>query len=63
MNIIYVDDEKPALDNFRLTVKSFPDIKKIQLFQSGREALEYAKNNQIDAAFLDMEMQEMHGIP
>lgn len=62
MNIVYVDDEKPALDNFRLTVRNFPNIKNLQLFQSGKEALEYAKKNQIDAAFLDMEMQEMHGL-
>ena len=62
MNIIYVDDEKPALDNFRLTVRNFPIIKNLQLFQSGKEALEYAKKNQIDVAFLDMKMQEMHGL-
>ena len=62
MNIIYVDDEKPALDNFCLTVRNFPNIKDLQLFQSGKEALEYAKKNQVDAAFLDMEMQEMHGL-
>lgn len=62
MNIIYVDDEKPALDNFCLTVRNFPNIKNLQLFQSGKEALEYARKNQVDAAFLDMEMQEMHGL-
>lgn len=62
MIIIYVDDEKPALDNFCLTVRNFPNIKDLQLFQSGKEALEYAKKNQVDAAFLDMEMQEIHGL-
>lgn len=62
MNVIYVDDEKPAIDNFRLTVKDFENIKKLQLFQSGKEAIEYVRKSQVDAAFLDIEMQEMQGL-
>lgn len=33
MNIICVDDEKPALDNFQLTVKDFPEVDSLHLFQ------------------------------
>lgn len=62
MYVIYVDDEKPALDNFRLTVQDFPEIKSLQLFRNGEQALEWAKENPVDAAFLDMEMQPIHGI-
>lgn len=62
MHIIYVDDEKPALDNFRLTTANFPEIAGVELFQNGGEALEYAEHNLVDAAFLDMEMPGIHGL-
>ena len=32
MRVIYVDDEKPALDNFRLTVANFLEIDSLELF-------------------------------
>lgn len=62
MKIIYVDDEKPAIDNFRLTVAHFPEIKELHTFQSGEAALDFVKTNTIDAAFLDMEMPGIHGL-
>lgn len=62
MNLICVDDEKPALDNFRLTVKDFAEVDSLQLFQKGEEALKYVEEHHVDAAFLDMEMPEMHGL-
>ena len=62
MNVICVDDEKPALDNFRLTVKNFSEIDSLNLFQRGKEAVEWVKGNHVDVAFLDMEMKEMHGL-
>lgn len=62
MNIIYVDDEKPAIDNFRLTTKKFTEIKSLHTFQNGEDALEFVKNNVVDVAFLDMEMPGIHGL-
>lgn len=62
MRVIYVDDEKPALDNFRFTVAGFQEITELQLFQSGSEALAYAKSHIVDVAFLDMEMPGLHGL-
>lgn len=62
MNIIYVDDEKPAIDNFQLTVANFPEIKELHTFQNGKEALEFAKDHTVDVAFLDMEMPDIHGL-
>lgn len=62
MNIICVDDEKPALDNFRFTVMDFPEIEDLQLFQRGNDAIAWSKEHHVDAAFLDLEMQEMHGL-
>lgn len=62
MHIIYVDDEIPAINNFRLTVENIEEIKKLNTFQSGEEALEFAKFNTVDVAFLDMEMPGIHGL-
>lgn len=62
MRVICVDDERPALDNFRLTTAKFSEIQNLELFQSGEAALEYARNHRVDAAFLDMEMPGIHGL-
>lgn len=62
MRIIYVDDEKPALDNFRLTVAKFSEISHLDMFQDGSKALEYVEKNVVDVAFLDMEMPGIHGL-
>lgn len=62
MHIIYVDDEKPALDNFRLTTANFPEIACLDMFQDGSAALEFAASHTVDAAFLDMEMPGLHGL-
>lgn len=62
MNVIYVDDELPAIDNFRLTMVNFKEITSLNTFQSGEQALEFAKNNVVDVAFLDMEMPGIHGL-
>lgn len=62
MYVIYVDDEQPALDNFKWTVAKIEEIKSLKLFQSGEQALVWSKKHKVDVAFLDMEMPELHGI-
>lgn len=62
MNVIYVDDEKPAIDNFRLTTADFPEIKSMHTFQRGEDALAFAVENNVDVAFLDIEMPGLHGL-
>ena len=62
MRIICVDDERPALDNFRLTAAKLQGIDDIQLFSHADDAVAWAKNHPVDVAFLDMEMPEMHGL-
>jgi len=62
MHIIYVDDERPALENFRFTVAKIEEIKSLEMFQDGEEAMEYVQKNTIDVAFLDMEMPGIHGL-
>ncbi len=62
MYVIYVDDERPALDNFRLTTAGFPEIDSLTLFQSGQEALDFVREHPVDVAFLDMELPGLHGL-
>lgn len=62
MRLIYIDDEQPALDNFKFTVADFKEIKSLDMFTSGEEALEFAKKNVVDVAFCDMEMPGLHGL-
>lgn len=50
MHIIYVDDEQPALDNFRLTVAGLPEIDSVNLFLNGETALRWAAEHMVDAA-------------
>lgn len=62
MHLIYVDDEQPAIDNFRLTTVGFAEIDEPYTFQSGEEALQFVDTHVIDVAFLDMEMPGIHGL-
>lgn len=62
MHVIYVDDEQPALDNFRWTVAKFTDIDTLNLFQNGEAALEWTRQHTVDVAFVDMEMPGLHGL-
>lgn len=62
MNVIYVDDEKPALDNFCLTTADFPEIKPLHTFRQGENALAFAEKNAVDVAFLNIEVPGLHGI-
>lgn len=62
MNVIYVDDEKPAIDNFRLTTADFSEVKSLHCFRRGEDALAFALENTVDVAFLDIEMPGLHGI-
>lgn len=62
MKVICVDDEQPVLDNFKMKTKDFKEIESLNLFSNCKEALEWVRENHVDAAFLDMEMSEMNGI-
>lgn len=62
MRVIYVDDEKILLENFRLTVKGFPEIESLETFGKSEQALAWAEKNPVDVAFLDIEMPFMNGI-
>jgi two-component SAPR family response regulator len=62
MNIIAVDDEHLALMDLKATIdESLPDGT-LSCFDTPTTAVEYAKDNRIDVAFLDIEMCEMNGL-
>ncbi len=62
MRVIYIDDEKPARDNFCLTVSQMPEVRDSQVFRSAEQALEWVRDNPVDVAFLDIEMPGCDGL-
>ena len=62
MRVIYIDDEKPARENFRLTASQIPEIEDLQLFRSGEAALEWITDHEVDVAFCDIEMPGCNGL-
>lgn len=62
MNVIAVDDEILSLnDLIEVLGECLPDIE-VMGFQKAEEALEYARKNNVDIAFLDIEMNNITGI-
>jgi len=60
MNILLVDDEKKFLDSIaeRFRLKGFTPL----LAESGKEALDLARNNELEAAVVDLKMPDMDGL-
>lgn len=62
MNVIVVDDERFVLSAETMTIKrALPDAA-VYSFQKAIEALELAKDNKIDIAFLDINIKGVTGI-
>ena len=62
MNVIYVDDERLALECFEYEVRTLKEIAQLNLFDRAEDALRFARENDVDAAFLDIEMPDMSGL-
>ena len=62
MIAIAVDDEVLMLGALVEAIKASPDITEITKFSNCEEALEFAKGNPVDIAFLDINMRGMGGL-
>ena len=62
MKIIYIDGGKLDCEKFALTAKGITEIKSLHIFRSGKDAVEWIKENAVDAVFLDIELPEINGI-
>ncbi|MDR2543758.1 MAG: response regulator, partial [Treponema sp.] len=62
MKIIAVDDEQHALKSLQSAIEEALPNCSLSCFNKSKNALEYAKNNRIDVAFLDIEMAGMNGL-
>ena len=62
MIAIAVDDEALMLRALTRAIKASPDITQVIEFSDCEKALDYAKNNPISVAFLDINMRGMGGL-
>lgn len=62
VNIILVDDEQSALISLQKNLKELGVDAGINIFDRSIHALEFAKENEVDVAFLDITMPEMNGV-
>ena len=62
MRIIAVDDEKIALDSLSSAIKAIVTEDEVVSFRYPEDAIEYARDNFCDIAFLDIEMAGMSGV-
>lgn len=62
MNIIALDDEKLAMEGICNTIRKVSPDAEVNGFVLVEPAIAYAKDNQVDVAFLDIEMYDTNGI-
>ena len=62
MKALVADDELLALYNIKTIVSNNPLIDQVEAFSDSTKALDYAMNNDIDIAFLDIEMGSVSGL-
>ena len=62
MIALTVDDERPMLAALSAAVKASPDVRAVNEFSSCSAALDWARENTADIAFLDISMRGMGGI-
>ena len=62
MKVIIVDDEKHAINTLKRNLVGIVEDENITSFDRSINALNYVKENDVDVAFLDIDMPEMNGI-
>lgn len=61
INVILVDDEKPALRELEFLLKKYPEISVIAMYKDPFEALENIERMKPDVVFLDINMPKLKG--
>ena len=61
MKTILVDDELLSMQQFEKECMDIQEIELVGKFDNAKDALAYAKCNQVDFALLDVQMPEMDG--
>lgn len=62
MKILAVDDEKLMLSALESAIRETVPKAEIISFRKARDAIEYARDNKVDIAFLDIRMSGMNGL-
>lgn len=62
MNLVYVESDANLVEKFKKIAVEISGIEKVCCFSQGNDALEYIRENQVDIAFMEMEIPDMDGI-
>ena len=62
MIVVAVDDERLALENLTDSIREASPAAQIHSFRYPEDAADFAKENHVDVAFLDVEMVGMNGV-
>lgn len=62
LNVLAVDDERLAVFNLAWTLDQISLVGDVQWFLTAKEALDWLDANEVDVAFLDIEMRDMNGL-
>ena len=62
LNVLVVDDERPALDDLAYLLRQHPRIEKVTTAGDATEALRRLRDGRYDAVFLDIRMPGLDGL-
>lgn len=62
MKVVLIDDEQLAIDIFAILLEDFKDVEVVGMYTNPYQAYEEIQNLEVDVAFLDMEMGDVHGL-
>ena len=61
LRVLIVDDDEIACDITLQALSKFEDVNVVKIVKSGEEAISFLNEQEVDLAFLDIEMKEMDG--
>ena len=61
LNVVIVDDEKPAISNLLILLKSYPQLQVVKTATNGKEAVDAINNLLPEIILLDIQLPDMNG--